>query len=169
MAGRGVLEERCKTRNLTNMAPGSVFEIKDWQAVDTVYGKGIHLSIVETKVTSRGIKRTPAKLVISDRFEPECEKIPCVGYYAGKKPTKSGNPCHDLQFIRHDDDSGIFHDSDDESEECPPAPLPPQTLTFYTPGACNVCGMSMGECYGFCSKCNEHLPTGGAQHQCIME
>ena len=169
LVSRGVLEERCKTRNLTTMDAGAVFEIKGWQLVDTMYGKGINLSIVETKATAKGMKRQTSKLMISDRFEPECEKIPCIGYYVGSKSTKSGNKCHDLRFIKHDDDSGIFHDSDDDADECSPPPPPtPTTLRFYTPGVCGICEMPSDQCFGFCSLCNEHIPTGGAQHQCAM-
>ena len=148
------------------MRPGSVFEIKDWELVDTVYGKGINLSIVETKATLKGVNRVPSKIMISDRFEPECEKVPCVGYYAGTKPTKSGNSCHDLRFIKHDDESGIFHESDDESDE---SRLPPPTITFYTPGICGVCEMPTEECRGYCEKCNDHLPTTGGQHMCVLD
>ena len=150
------------------MRPGTVFEIKAWELVDTVYGKGINLSIIETKASVNGIKRISAKIMISDRFEPECEKIPCVGYYAGTKPTKNGKfTCHDLRFIKHDDDSGIFHDSDDESDESR-VPAPP-TISFYSPGMCNICEIPAEDCWGHCEKCNEALPTTGGQHVCVLD
>ena len=164
MVARGVIEERCKTRNLTMLAPGSVFEIKDWQFVDTSFGRAINLSIIETKASPKGVKRQCSKIMVGVRFEPECEKIPCIGYYAGKKPTKNGNHCHDLRFIKHDD-AELFHDSDEE--ETGEEPTLPPSLTFYTPGFCNVCGMDADSCMGFCGKCHEHLPTD-AQHQCTM-
>ena len=85
---RGVIEDRCKTRNLTMMAQGSVFEIKDWKFANTSLGRAINLSIVETKASPKGVKRHCSKIMVGVRFEPECEKIPCIGYYAGKKTNK---------------------------------------------------------------------------------
>ena len=106
MTNQGVLEVQYKTQSLSKIAPGSMFEIKAWRLVDMVYGKGIILSIIEKKVTTTEIKCNASEIIVSDRFEPECEKVPCMGYYAGQKLTKNSTH-HDLHFIKHDNDSGI--------------------------------------------------------------
>ena len=48
-----------------------------------------------------------------------------------KKQTKSGNQCHDLRFIKHDD-AEMFHDSDEETDD---DPTPPPTLPDFATSA----------------------------------
>lgn len=191
-----MLDERTKTKTLTDIAPNTILEGIEHKNIQTSNGPAIVMTVIDT-VTKKGKKkRVQFEVMISDRFNTECcRNLPCVLFYVGKKQTKGGNSCHDLRFIKADDKI-LFHESDDEEKEPEPQPLPhkkranyqqteqqsiqqepnildramaflnDKTLAEPSFQPCDVCLINGMECYGHCDSCGGHQPYDGSQCDC---
>ena len=151
-----------------------MLEAISWKKTPTSKGDAILLSVIETTTFQKKEQRVTSTVMIPIRFEPQCERIPCLLYYAGKRQSKKGQDYHDLKFIRADDKE-VFHNSDDgldlnkdkaSSIQSPPPPPPPTPSTSANNIYCTLCDSEGLVCSGFCANCGEHQPKDGLHCSC---
>jgi hypothetical protein len=171
----GLIEDRLKCKTLNDIAKDSVLEAVSWKKSATSKGEAILISVIETIYIQNKEQRETTTIMIPLRFETDCEKVPCLLYYAGKKPSKKGQDYHDLKFIKPDD-KDVFHTCDNDLDmdktnsiqsPTPPPPPPPTPATPALNIYCLVCDNEGLVCPGFCGKCGEHLPKDGLRCRCL--
>ena len=98
-------EPEMQLKVLNDIKAGTVLEVLSHCKITTARGEADVLTVVSTLKVGIGNKtrRITFELMVPDRFNAQCNTVPCLVYYDGKKPTKKGQECHDVRFYRVDD------------------------------------------------------------------